>query len=226
MSKFKLKAKALQEGLARDWLIWKKKRLPMLTPYFLLSAAIFLFFVLLGYVLGVQDPGYGPELMSELQEMIKYLFFMSDLEMTVFIWLNNSWVVFMAMVGGLLFGILPVVILATNGLLIGLLMNVFASQGERVFFLVSTLPHGVIELGAVFLGTAFGFLAARKVFRRFNAGEEIEWRTVLSELKQGFYLLFVILFLAAVIEVYITPLYIDLYELWGRELIGLFDLST
>ena len=92
-------------------------------------------------------------------------------------------------------GILPGIILLYNGVIIGVLA-VFMNQ-EGLFpyyvFVIGLLPHGIIELLALFLACAIGM-------HGINA---LGWRTMALPI--------IMLILAAAIEAWITPLVIALF---------------
>ena len=72
---------------------------------------------------------------------------------------NNPFVgVRIAAYSAVTFGILGVYMIWMNGAMIGLLAYEMASVGQLKFLLVSIFPHGVSELGGIFLTTAAGFI--------------------------------------------------------------------
>lgn len=85
----------------------------------------------------------------------------SDNPQTAFFWLilvNNISTSAMAIYMGILAGIFPLIMLVTNGMVLGYLFGGLADQGENVWLLVlkGILPHGIFELPALFLACAFG----------------------------------------------------------------------
>lgn len=103
--------------------------------------------------------------------------------------------------------LVPVLVLAVNGVLLGSLSAIVAQQESLGFVLTGLLPHGVFELPALVIGEAaalsFGAAAILAVFRRR------ERELLLPNLKQNLkYLLLAIglLIPAAIIETYVTPL--------------------
>jgi uncharacterized membrane protein SpoIIM required for sporulation len=58
------------------------------------------------------------------------------------------------------FGIMGVSILWTNGALLGALSSEVASVGHLDFLIISILPHGISELGGIFVTAASGFVLA------------------------------------------------------------------
>jgi uncharacterized membrane protein SpoIIM required for sporulation len=78
---------------------------------------------------------------------------------------NNASVSLVAFALGFTWGIGTAWVLFTNGIQVGALGVVFAEAGQFKQFLAELLPHGVLELPAVFIGGAAGFVLARGLIR-------------------------------------------------------------
>lgn len=74
---------------------------------------------------------------------------------------NNIQVGFTAFAGGIVFGLGTILILAVNGLLLGSFAAVFTLHGRSLLFWAHILPHGVIELSAIFIVAAGGLMLGR-----------------------------------------------------------------
>lgn len=81
--------------------------------------------------------------------------------MSSFYFLNNTRVSMLAFGLGFFLGIPTVYLLWSNGFLLGIFAAEMARVGKLGFFLVSIYPHGVPELGAVFLCGGGGLLLGR-----------------------------------------------------------------
>lgn len=75
-----------------------------------------------------------------------------------FIMLNNIKVAFIAFAGGILFGLGTVYIMATNGIMLGVIGVLVAQYGLSRQFWSFVLPHGVIELSVIFMAGGAGLL--------------------------------------------------------------------
>lgn len=71
------------------------------------------------------------------------------------VWTNNAWITVQAVVFGVT-GIWPMIMLLQNGLNIGLSAGVMGAYGGLGTFFVYLLPHGLLELTCVFVGTGAG----------------------------------------------------------------------
>lgn len=80
------------------------------------------------------------------------------LEATGYYMMNNTIATLYAVGGGMSFGVITVYSLFTNGALMGAFASELADAGRLRHFLVGVAPHGVTELGGLFIGSAAGFL--------------------------------------------------------------------
>lgn len=118
---------------------------------------------------------------------------------------NNIQVAFLAFAGGITFGILTVYVMVSNGIMVGALAGLFWHYGQSYAFWAYIVPHGVIELTAIFIAGGAGLLMGYKLFvpgpysRVYQLKRQAK-RSV--QLLLGTIPLFVI---AGVIEGFITP---------------------
>jgi uncharacterized membrane protein SpoIIM required for sporulation/uncharacterized RDD family membrane protein YckC len=78
---------------------------------------------------------------------------------------NNLKVAMMAFGSGILFGVGSLVVLAFNGLLLGAFSGAFANLGMLGYLWTFVLGHGVLELFAIWVAGAAGFLLGGALFR-------------------------------------------------------------
>jgi uncharacterized membrane protein SpoIIM required for sporulation len=72
---------------------------------------------------------------------------------------NNIWVSFQAFAGGITFGAFTVYVLIQNGLVLGALGATLSTTAPRALrFWSLILPHGVIELMAIFIAAGAGLI--------------------------------------------------------------------
>jgi uncharacterized membrane protein SpoIIM required for sporulation len=125
--------------------------------------------------------------------------------MSASIMTNNIKVAIFAFVGGITFGIATVYFMLYNGLIVGALAAVYWKAGQSYLFWAYILPHGIIELTAIFIAGGAGLYMG---YRMFVPGP-YPWKLQLVrsaketvQLLMGTIPLFVI---AGTIEGYITP---------------------
>ncbi|MFC4402127.1 stage II sporulation protein M [Gracilibacillus xinjiangensis] len=118
---------------------------------------------------------------------------------------NNIRVAILAFAGGITFGLLTVYVLIFNGILVGALAGLFWNYSNTYVFWAYIVPHGVIELFAIFIAGGAGLLMGYKLFvpGKYSRGYQLKRQTIRSvQLLIGTIPLFVI---AGIIEGYITP---------------------
>jgi uncharacterized membrane protein SpoIIM required for sporulation/ABC-type transport system involved in multi-copper enzyme maturation permease subunit len=127
------------------------------------------------------------------------------------IFTHNLWVVGISLaLAPLSFGAVPLMLPLPAMLLVGLFAGeaAFAGLNPLVFLAVFILPHGILELAAVVLGMGFGLRLGACIMSPppgFSISEGL--LLSLADLLKVFVLLVIpLLLLAAVVEVYVTPL--------------------
>jgi uncharacterized membrane protein SpoIIM required for sporulation len=130
--------------------------------------------------------------------------------MSASIMTNNIGVGILAFVGGVTFGLLTVYVLIYNGILVGALAGLFFHHEKSYEFWAYIVPHGMIELTAIFIAGGAGLLMGYKLFvpGQFSRGFQLKTQAKRSvQLLIGTIPLFVI---AGLIEGFITPAAIPL----------------
>ena len=130
--------------------------------------------------------------------------------MSAAIMTNNIQVAILAFAGGVTFGLLTVYLLIYNGIIIGALAALFWQHGKAYEFWAYIVPHGMIELTAIFIAGGAGLLMGYKLFvpGHFSRGYQLKQQAKRSvQLFLGTIPLFVI---AGIIEGFITPASISL----------------
>lgn len=121
------------------------------------------------------------------------------------IFLNNAFLSLLFLVLGLALGILPVLFIAFNGYVVGVIVYLIAQERGMFFILLGLLPHGILELPMVFLSAGIGLRLGYQVFSAL-IGKPTQ---IKSEFKEGltFYFRWILplLLVAAIIETFITP---------------------
>lgn len=176
-----------------------------LRPYLVTSIALFVTGIVIGLILMSRYPAIAGYFEDTLANFVQRFAGMSRLRLAVAIFLNNVLKTLVAIVFGSFLGIIPAIFLLANGLALGIAWSLSAAARGPWVSLLSLLPHGILELPAVFLGTAIGLRIGLAAFRRLSQHSEI---SLASELVLGFrYFCTVILPLlgaAALVEAFIT----------------------
>ncbi|HEY2420935.1 MAG TPA: stage II sporulation protein M [Neobacillus sp.] len=123
---------------------------------------------------------------------------------------NNIRVAILAFAGGVTFGVLTIYLLVNNGIIIGALASLYWQSGKSYDFWAYIVPHGIIELTAIFIAGGAGLLMGYKLFvpGQYTRGYQLQNQAKRSvQLFLGTIPLFII---AGVIEGFITPASISL----------------
>jgi len=114
---------------------------------------------------------------------------------------NNLMATILIMVSGLLFGVIPVLAIGTNGFLLGVLYRQVAEiQGySKAAFQV--LPHGVFEIPALLIAASYGLWLGAMVIRRVQGKENTPLKFHIGHAsRQYLAVVFPLLIIAAAIE--------------------------
>ncbi|HSZ40116.1 MAG TPA: stage II sporulation protein M [Trebonia sp.] len=121
------------------------------------------------------------------------------------VWTNNVWVAAEALIFGILLGIPTVFVLFENSLNLGVNAGYLFAHSKGVLFFSLILPHGMLELSAVFLAAAAGLRLGWTVIdpgnRRRGQALAEEGRAAVT-IAIG---LIVVLGVSGVIEAFVTP---------------------
>ena len=113
-------------------------------------------FFMLTFLIGFAFPiFFADEIIAFVNELIVSLEGMSVVELIGFIFWNNLKASFFAIILGITLGILPLVMLVTNGYLLGFVSREAVAQ-NGLFVMWRLLPHGIFELPAVILSIGIG----------------------------------------------------------------------
>jgi stage II sporulation protein M len=175
-----------------------------LRGYLLVAVAIFLAFYVLGYLFSMLSPDVTGTVMSGFKDEVSPMKDLSPIGLMLGIFENNAIKTFLVMVLGLGFGIVPALFTLANGLILGIVSGATASKYGLFYVAVGTLPHGIVEMPMILISAAIGMkLGADLLLALFR--KKIN---MFDELKEGlliyFCWVFPLLFLAAILETFVT----------------------
>lgn len=176
--------------------------------YIGLAVLFFAFSAALGYVEAGLNSQVAEEWMAQL-DMLKWITELPPVLIMVVIFLKNFLACAMSVLMGLGLGIVPFLVVTSNGFLLGIVSYETIQKAGVLYLMAGILPHGIIELPVVLLSIAVGFRLGYLV-----ALSIISERTDLTgETRTAVHLLLFrfmpLLLLAAFIETFITPLAIS-----------------
>ena len=133
--------------------------------YFPLSVFLFLISVYAGYSVGEQFPVSMLEMLREIFVEVEEW---RPFWLMIFIFLNNSMKCFLVILLGFMLGIFPLLFVAINGLILGLITFEVGKLRGLPFAFATTLPHGVIEIPMVLLSSAIGIRIGYETVNRIR----------------------------------------------------------
>jgi uncharacterized membrane protein SpoIIM required for sporulation len=183
-----------------------------------LSTGISLAAALFGFIAGAQDPMAAsyllpPRMARDLpatRQQLRHtsgrdINVMQMAEMSGQILTNNIGVAFMAFAAGITFGVGTLLVLLFNGFMLGVFASALSHSDTAIVFWSLILPHGVIELTAIFIAGGAGLMVGMALL---SPGQRTRRDALLERGRQAVLLLlgtipmFVV---AGLIEGFITP---------------------
>jgi stage II sporulation protein M len=113
---------------------------------------------------------------------------------------------FIFLILGLILGIFPIIFIAFNGYLVGVVAYLVGQERGLLFTLLALLPHGIVELPMVFMAAGIGLQLGHQVFLALIGRRNQVKKDLVDGLKFYFFWILPLLLVAAIIETFITPL--------------------
>lgn len=139
------------------------------------------------------------------------------------VWTNNVWVAAQSLIFGILLGIPTLYVLLQNAVNVGLDAGYLIGHGKAALFFSLILPHGMLELSAVFLAAAAGLRLGWTIIdpgdRPRGQALAVEGRSTIT-IALG---MMVALGVSGVIEAFVTP---SPLPTWARITIGAVAVSA
>ncbi|PIQ92909.1 MAG: hypothetical protein COV69_00815 [Parcubacteria group bacterium CG11_big_fil_rev_8_21_14_0_20_39_14] len=173
--------------------------------FFLLFAfLLFVFSAFLGYLSAQEQPEKAQFLLEEMRQAYGPMLKTSALWQFVFVFLNNSFTLFLVLSLGIIFGIFPGMVLFSNGAILGMLAFLLKDNLLWPGFFTGILPHGIIEIPVMILACAVGLKIGKTAYKKvFKKPGELKTE-ILIAFKFFLKVLLPLLALAAAIEIFLT----------------------
>jgi stage II sporulation protein M len=173
--------------------------------------AIFLFAI--GLIFGLATPASITSIISEdivvLEEFGGTLASLPPILTVILIFVKNTSVLLFSFALSPIFCLIPIMALTVNGWILAIVSTIAVEKESLGFVLAALLPHGIVEIPALILGEAaalsFGTIVTLSLFNKEKR------RLVLPNFRRNLkYLMIAIglLLPAAIIETYVTPLFL------------------
>jgi len=164
----------------------------------------------IGTLAVMEDPTLGEDLMQTLnQEVFGKILDDNQIVLSFNLFLNNLEASIILFLGGATFGVLTLIVLSTNGIVIGMVIEVLREQQGLLYILAGVIPHGIFEIPAFIISGGLGLLLAEELLR------EARGKGDAAEKAKDYSIVFLkavipLLAIAAFVEGFITPEIINL----------------
>ncbi|MCR4284623.1 MAG: stage II sporulation protein M [archaeon] len=153
----KKKTNSLSKNYSLCWKFLKETK-----KYILFAIILFAFFFIVGFLFPIF---FREQIINLLIELADIFFGKTLIEGIIAIFFNNLQASFFAIIFGIGFGIIPLIIAVTNGYLLGFVSRE-ASNIEGPLILWRILPHGIFELPAVMFSIGIGLRLGVSLFSK------------------------------------------------------------
>ena len=187
----------------------QKRFLKSLWPYILIATVIFVISIIIGLLV---NPEISRNIIEELKETLAPLESLGPLALLIVIILNNTIKALFSIILGIVVGLPSLLFVGFNGFTIGVVVSAFQYDIGFIPMVAGLAPHGIIEIPLLLLSTSLGLIVGMEVIK-FIARRKSQ---VKATLKQSLilYAKWILpgLIIAALIEVFITPLAIIFFN--------------
>ncbi len=182
-----------------------------LRKYVLIVTDIFILSLIVGLLVSVKNPALSENYLETFKESFGWIKTLNPLVIMLLIFLNNALKSMLALVLGVGLGVIPVLFVAGNGIILGMLADTISRHLGTVFVAAALLPHGIIEVPAILISAGIGLRLGHKMYPSLM-GMKTDIKKELRE-GMGFYMRVIVplLFAAAMIETFVTPLIASLF---------------
>lgn len=183
--------KSLEENYSKSFVYLKESK-----KYIYASIGLFFVFSLIGFFIPLPEE-FSSMILEYLRDLLEQTEGFGFWEMFLFIFWNNSFVGFISIIFGAIFGIFPIMSSASNGFVLGYVSNMSVFSGG-VLSLWRLFPHGIFELPAIFISFGLGIKLGSFVFHKNSLGKFKKY--FLESLRVFVFVVLPLLLIAGIIE--------------------------
>ena len=174
------------------------------------SIAAFLLTAVLGIAIVLNSPETGMRFIQLVRDEVMGKVDAHDPPaLAVFIFFNNLQACILLFLGGATLGLLTLVIIASNGIIIGGIMELVREQRGLLFVAAAILPHGIFEIPSFIISASLGFILGASLYAEAR-GEGDSAATAMAHARTFLLVVVPLVAIAAFIEAFITPQIIQL----------------
>jgi stage II sporulation protein M len=170
----------------------------------------FLLTAIAGVAVVIKSPSTGKQFIQIVQdEVIGKIDAKDPLSLAIFIFANNLQACILLFLGGVTLGILTLFIIASNGIIIGGIMELVREERGLLFVAAAILPHGIFEIPSFIISASLGFILGTALLAEWH-GEGDSAETARAHARTFLLVVVPLVAIAAFIEAFITPQIIHL----------------
>jgi len=174
--------------------------------YIFIMTGIFIISVIAGLVASLKDLGLSENYLEMLRNSFGWIKDLHPVGIMLVIFLNNAFKSLLAIVLGVGFGIIPVIFIAGNGVLLGLVANQVSIEKGTFFVLAAILPHGILEIPMVLISSGLGLRLGYLMYCSIK-GKKTDIRyELMQSLRIYMRIVVPLLFVSAFVETFVTPI--------------------
>jgi stage II sporulation protein M len=175
-----------------------------------IAVLAFLLTALAGAAVVIRSPTTGKQLIQIVQnEVIGKIDAKDPLSLAIFIFFNNLQACILLFLGGVTLGLLTLFIIASNGIIIGGIMELVREERGLLFVAAAILPHGIFEIPSFIISASLGFILGSSILAEWH-GDGDSAGTARAHARTFLLVVVPLVAIAAFIEAFITPQIIHL----------------
>jgi stage II sporulation protein M len=164
---------------------------------------LFSFSTYFGYLTAKENPAVAENMVKELSLSLDFVKNLTQVNLLLFIFINNSVKALLMIVSGFFFCIIPVIFIFFNGYVLGIVYATSVKTIGAVGSFFGVAPHGIFELAGILYAAGLGVWLGIKFF------EKLKYKTTFKPflkyaIRHFFMFILPFLFVAAFIEAFLT----------------------
>jgi len=173
--------------------------------YVYTSALLFVVFLIFGMIFTQLYPEAAAPVVSDMATQFEPLVKSSPPEIFTYIFINNSLIDLLAILTFFVFGLGSLYFIVSNGFIIGLVVDEALKKASLIAVIATLLPHGIFELPSFFIATGYGLWLGVQFSRHLFFKRPFK-PSFFRAMKIYISVVLLLNFVAAMIEVFITPM--------------------
>lgn len=187
--------------------MYGKKQMLNMSRFYISSILAFFIPLILGTIVGYYEPIFGETALNASYGDLNFVRNLSSFELFIFILLRNSFIGLLVMLTGLLIGLPSILILISNGLVIGAIVGWLLNVYSLKVVVSGILPHGIFEIPAIIICGAYGMRIGASVMGKIRRRDDgLISENLLEGLKAFVSKALPLFITAALVESFVTPL--------------------